>query len=159
MRWWKCCNSRWTRRRSRSPCRIGCWRCSRRCTATSSRSDGLLPPAVALLYRQDPHERFYGVDLAVVDLERLPYRQLIAAALAHTPGHPQPDDAHALIDSDHTRLRITEALENRERLRGDVLAARCELAVRAGHHLPVLVAIGIGSERRVHGSERLGSSE
>src|SRR5689334_8737926 len=38
----------------------------------------LLPAAVALLERQDTHERFDGVDLAVVDLERLPHRQLIA---------------------------------------------------------------------------------
>jgi hypothetical protein len=42
----------------------------------------LLPPAVSLLHRQDPHERFHGVDLAVVDLEHPPHRQLIAAALA-----------------------------------------------------------------------------
>src|SRR4051812_42220512 len=45
--------------------------------------DALLPAAVALLERQDPHECFDGVDLAVVHLERLPHRQLIAAALAH----------------------------------------------------------------------------
>src|SRR5438477_10674878 len=113
----------------------------------------LLPPAVALLDRQDPHERLHGVDLAVVDLERLPHRQLIAAALAHAPGHAQPDDAHALVHGDDACLHIAEALENRERLRGDVLAAGSERAVRPGHHLAVLVAIRIGREGRVHCGE------
>ena len=47
----------------------------------------LLPPAVALLQRQDPHERFHGVDLVVVDLERFPDRELIAATLTCPPGH------------------------------------------------------------------------
>src|SRR5207249_2234588 len=102
----------------------------------------LLPLAVALLHRQDPHERFHGLDLSVVDLERLPHRQLIAAALAYAPGHAQQHDAHALIHGDAARLYVTEALEDREQLRGDVLAARGELAVRPGHHLAVLVAIG-----------------
>src|ERR1700674_4044010 len=83
----------------------------------------LPPPAVAFLHRQDPHERFHGVNLAVIDLERLPHRQLIAAALAHAPGHAQPHDAHALIHSDDARLHVTEALEDCERLGGDVLAA------------------------------------
>src|SRR5688572_15647893 len=64
----------------------------------------LLPPAVALSHRQDPHERFHGVDLAVVDLEHFPHRQLIAAALAHAPGHAQPDDAHPLVRGDDTGL-------------------------------------------------------
>src|SRR4026209_959162 len=82
----------------------------------------LPPPAVAFLYRQDPHERFHGVDLAVVDLEHLPHRQLIAALFAHAPGHAQPDDAHALIRGDDARLHVTEAFENRQRLRRDVLA-------------------------------------
>src|SRR5687768_10467133 len=90
----------------------------------------LLPPAVALLHRQDPHERFHGVDLTVVDLEHLPYCQLIAAALAHAPGHAQPHDAHALISGDDACLHVTEPLEDRERLGGDVLAAGSELAGR-----------------------------
>src|SRR6476659_106516 len=101
----------------------------------------LLPPAVAFLDRQDPHERFHGVDLAVVDLERLPHRQLIAAALAHAPGHAQPPDAHPLIHGDDARLHLTEALEDRERLGGDVLAVGGELAGWSSHHLAVLVAI------------------
>src|ERR1700676_878972 len=106
----------------------------------------LFPPAVAFLHRQAPHERFHGVDLAVVDLERLPHRQLIAAALAHAPGHAQPDDAHALIHSDDARLHVTEALEDCQRLGGDVLAAGGELAVWSGHYLAVLVTIGVGRE-------------
>src|SRR5215470_15943841 len=117
----------------------------------------LLPPAVALLERQDPHERFHGVDLAVVDLEGLPHRQLIAAALAHAPGHTQPDDAHALVHGDDACLDVAEALEDRKRLRRDVLAAGSELAVRPGHHLAVLVAVRVGREGRVHGGEGLRS--
>jgi hypothetical protein len=67
------------------------------------------------------------VDLAVVDLERLPHRQLIAAALAHAPGHAQPDDAHALVHGNDARLHVAEALEDRQRLGGDVLAAGANL--------------------------------
>src|ERR1043165_8744973 len=95
----------------------------------------LLPASIALFERQDPHERFDRVDLAVIDLERLPHRQLIAAALAHAPGHAQPHDAHALVHRDDACLHVAETLENRERLRGDVLAAGSELAVGPGHHL------------------------
>src|SRR5258705_13515491 len=87
--------------------------------ATGAAEQALLPPSVALLHREDSHERFHRVDFAVVDLERLPHRELVAAALAHTPGHAQPDDAHALIDGDDTRLHVAEAIEDRERLRRD----------------------------------------
>src|SRR5436189_5746894 len=76
----------------------------------------LLPSAVALLHRQDPHERFHGVDLAVVDLEGFPHGQLIPAAFANAPGHAQQDDAHALVHGDDARLRVAEALEDREPL-------------------------------------------
>jgi hypothetical protein len=69
------------------------------------------------------HERFHGVDLAVIDPERLPHRQLIAAALAHAPGHAQPHDAHALIHSDDARLHVTEALEDCERLAPPVMSS------------------------------------
>src|SRR5882672_12699359 len=110
----------------------------------------LLPPSVALLYRENSHERFHRVDFAVVNFERLPNRELVAAALAHAPGHAQPDDAHALIDGDDARLNITEAIEYRERLRRDVLTTGGKRAFGTRHHLAVFVAIGIGSEGRVH---------
>jgi hypothetical protein len=93
----------------------------------------LFPPSVALLHRKDSHERFHSVDFAVVDLKRFPHRELVAAALAHAPGHAQPDDAHALIDGDDARLHVTEAIEDRERLCRDVLAAGGELAVGTCH--------------------------
>src|SRR5215467_9619576 len=95
----------------------------------------LLPPAIALLERQDPHERFDSMDLTVVDLERFPQGQLIAAALARAPRHAQPHDAHALVHGDDAGLHVAEALEDRKRLRGDVLAAWRELAVGSGHDL------------------------
>ena len=60
-----------------------------------------------------------------------------------------------LIHSDDACLHVTEAPEDRERLGGDVLAAGRELAVRPGHHLAVLVAIGVGREGCVHGGEGL----
>src|SRR5262245_61105023 len=69
----------------------------------------LLPAAVSQLERQDSHERFDRVDLAVVDLEALPNRELFAAALAHTPVHAQPDDAHPLVDADDARRHLAEA--------------------------------------------------
>ena len=61
----------------------------------------------------------------------------------------------ALVHGDDARLHVTEALKDRERLRGDVLAAGGELAVRPGHHLAVLVAIGVLREGCVHGGEGL----
>src|SRR5262245_30459574 len=97
----------------------------------------LLPTAVALLHREDSHESFYGVDLPVVDLERLPHSELVTAALANAPGHAQPDDTHALIDGDDASLHVTEAIEDRERLRGDILAAGGKLAVGTCHQLAV----------------------
>jgi hypothetical protein len=86
------------------------------------------------------------VDLSVVDLERFPHRQLIATALAHAAGHAPPDNAHTFIHGDDARLHITELRENRERLRGDVLTAWRELAVRSRHDLSVLVGISVGRE-------------
>jgi len=68
-----------------------------------------------------------------------PYRELVTAALAHTSSHTQPDDAHALIDGDDVRLHVTEAIEDLERLRRDVLAAGGKLAVGTCHHLAVFV--------------------
>jgi hypothetical protein len=47
----------------------------------------LLPSSIALLHREDSHERFHCVDFAVVDFERLPNRELVTAALAHASGH------------------------------------------------------------------------
>jgi len=52
-------------------------------------------------------------------------------------------------------MHVTQALEDRERLGGDVLAARGELAVWSGHHLAVLIAISVGREACVHGGEGL----
>src|SRR5687767_1095690 len=124
-------------------------------TAARITKSALFPPAITFLHRQDPHERFHGVDLTVVDLEHLPHRQLIAAALAHPPGHAQPYDAHALVGGDDARLHVAEALEDRERLGGDVLAAGSKGAGRSGHHLAVLQAIGSWRERCVHGGEGL----
>src|SRR3990172_6783419 len=49
-----------------------------------------------------------------------PHRQLVATLRAHAPGHAQPDDAHALVHGDDACLHVTEALEDRERLGGDV---------------------------------------
>src|SRR5436189_2021022 len=90
----------------------------------------LLPAPVALLHGQDPHERLHRVNLAVVNLEGFPHGQLIAAAFADAPSHAQQHDAHALVHGDDPCLRVTEPPEDRQRLGGDVLAARSELAVR-----------------------------
>src|ERR1700741_1577958 len=114
------------------------WSCSGSTTAASS-----LPAARPQLERQDLPECFDGVDLPVVDLERFPDRELLAAFLPYAPGHAEPDDSHTLVDADHARRYVAEALEDRERLRRDVLAAGRERAVRTGHHLAVLVAIGV----------------
>jgi hypothetical protein len=115
-----------------------------------SAEQALLPPPVALLHRKDFHERLDRVDLAVVDQERFPHRELVPAALAHTPSHAQPDDAHTFIDGDDARLHVTEAIENRERLRRHILAAGGKLAVGTGHHLAVFVAIGTRRKWRPH---------
>ena len=69
------------------------------------------------------------MDFAVVDLERLPHRELVASALAHAPSHAQPDDSHALIDGDYASLHVTETIEDCERLRRDVLAAGGKLGM------------------------------
>ena len=63
------------------------------------------------------------MNLAVVDLEAFPDRELIAAFLASSPGHTQPDNAHAFVDPDHSRHDVAESLEDcAEKLR-DALAA------------------------------------
>src|SRR5262249_13688884 len=64
-------------------------------------------------------------------------------------------DAHALVDGDDARLNVTEAIEDRERLRRDVLAAWCKLAVGTSHYLAVFVAISVRSKGSVDVGERL----
>src|SRR5205085_3548726 len=51
-------------------------RCSPRHASIRFRR-ALLPPSIALLHREDSHECFHCVDFAVVDLERLPHRELV----------------------------------------------------------------------------------
>src|SRR5688572_10060084 len=106
----------------------------------------LLPPSIAFFHREDPHESLHRMYFAVVDLERLPHRELITALGAHAPGHAQPDDAHALIDGDDARLHVPKAIENRERLRGDALATGGKGAAGTCHQLAVFEAIGSRSK-------------
>src|SRR5665213_3718101 len=87
------------------------------------------------------------MNLSIVDLEQLERRELVGTRTARVPGQAQHDNTHALVHENGTNRDVAKALENVERLRGNVLACRAEHAIRSSHHRAVLDAPCVRCER------------
>ncbi len=99
------------------------------------------------------------MDLAVVDLEHLPGRQLVRAGAAFVPRQAHDHDPRTLVDHDVAHRDPAQTLEDLQGLLADVVAAGREGASRAGHQVAVLEAIGVLGEGGPDRIERLGPAE